>query len=323
LCLLAVAAGLAPAQDPATLAKLRGQYQARCEAARTGYVATLRALHGSLQAAGKEAAAAAVAKELAAAENAMPSATARYVAIEPTPNLRTQSYLMVHELSKPATPVAGLGPDARVGSTDLPSGRLSVAADFSSELQETPDVFFFDFTGTETFTKENSIRSESEDEPVHIRFGPKVLHLSRAGKNIPVCVFGSYSDFGGSQMMDIDLVVAIEANCLFGDRTHAVRLVNGDGRLDCTGRRPRGARVCKADTVGRSWWMAAGMTSCWMVKPCRCGHSPSKARKSSARREPSPASWHRGISRSIYQRTNPSTRFPPATIPSAATGSAR
>ena len=230
--ILAFTAGVASAQDPVALSKARDDYRAKCEAAGKDYTSALRSLHDSMKAAGNTEAAAVVAKELAEAEAALPLGTVRYLTSDPPKDIGASTKITVHSLDRHPGQEAGFGSKAIVSSVNLPLGQLALAADYSSKLARTPDLVRFDFTGEENFTDENTIPIDPKADPGYARFGPKILQVARDGKTIPVNVFGVLRYSPSNSMIELGVGPVVEATCLFGDKTHRVRLADCEGRLD-------------------------------------------------------------------------------------------
>ncbi len=238
-CLWAATGTLAPAQDPAALAKPREQYRAKCEAARTDYAAALRALQVKLKDGGRDAVAAVVAKELARM-GAAPLGTLRFLTTDPPKDIGTSQDLTIHSLGGHFGGQRRRGTGPMVGAITLPMGRLGVAADYSSEKAPTPDLIRFDFSGGEDFTDENTITIDAGEQPHYAHFGPKILQVARAGKTSPVRVSGVFRYHDMSSMLELQVGPVAEAACAFGDKTHQVRLADALGHLEFVRRTPPG-----------------------------------------------------------------------------------
>ena len=229
LCLLASMIGLASAQDPAELVKLRDEYRAKCEEAKKDYTAALRTLRDTMKVEVKEKDAATTAAELTKENEPLPLGVVRYVTGDPPKDIGTPPEIRLRKFGKPSPRIATLGPDAVVASVDLPFGTLGVAVDYSSDLAESPDLLRFDFTGEGNFTANHAI---SFDPQGYGRFGPKVLEVARDGETIPVNVFGVLRHSPDSPLIELSVGPVVEATCSFGDKIHRVRLADGRGRLD-------------------------------------------------------------------------------------------
>jgi hypothetical protein len=220
-CLLAATVTLAAAQDPPEMTTLRDEYGAKCEEARKEYTAALR-----------EATQAAAVAAVAATESPPPLGEARYVTQDLPESLYQSAGIRMYQFRKPAKPVAGLNSEAVIESVNLPLGKLAVAVDYSSDLEQMPDLLRFDFSGKGIFTAENTAKLDPGDgDRDYVHFGPQSIKVVSGNKTIPVSVWGV---FDARLHMDIQLGVGpiVEASCGFGPEVYRVRLAETGGHLE-------------------------------------------------------------------------------------------
>ena len=114
----------------------------------------------------------------------------------------------------------------------LKSGKLviKVAIDTRSPDTKVPDVIRFDFTGEGKFDDKLVVPLKRLNQD-QASFGPATLDVQVDGRTIPVTVRGGYFKSGTYRQMNVSFGTAVEGTCAFGEKTYAVRVIDGNNNL--------------------------------------------------------------------------------------------
>ncbi len=114
----------------------------------------------------------------------------------------------------------------------LKSGKLviKVAIDTRSPDTKVPDVIRFDFTGKGRFDNKLVVPLKRLNQ-ARASFGPATLDVQVDGRTIPVTVRGGYFKSGTYRQMNVSFGTAVEGTCAFGEKTYAVRVIDGNNNL--------------------------------------------------------------------------------------------
>ncbi|MHC4180973.1 MAG: hypothetical protein ACYSWU_26035, partial [Planctomycetota bacterium] len=116
---------------------------------------------------------------------------------------------------------------ALLGSDRLP---IAVAVDSRKVDAKDRDVLRFDFSGKEQFAGMPVVPlkvSRRWGDSIENVFGPTTIQVKRGDTTIPVTVQGEYCETRRRSLV-LEIGVALEWQCRFGEKTHAVRLVDGN-----------------------------------------------------------------------------------------------
>lgn len=116
------------------------------------------------------------------------------------------------------------------------SGELTVhlAIDSADAKAPSPDLVRFDFAGKGKFNDRDvaPLKSTSARTSYYqATFGPAVIPVQRGGRAIPVTVQGVYYRTSSYRRAQFTLVAGVEGKCAFGEKTFAVRIVDGNGNI--------------------------------------------------------------------------------------------
>ena len=112
---------------------------------------------------------------------------------------------------------------------------IQVAVDSSKADSKAPDVVRFDFSGQGKFDKDLAVPLKADQGGW--TFGPKTLQVKRGGKTLPVSVQGRYvkvdaTDEVTLREIQVTVLAGVQGDVKFGDKTHAVRLVDANGNFN-------------------------------------------------------------------------------------------
>ena len=116
------------------------------------------------------------------------------------------------------------------------SGDLTVdlAIDSADAKASAPNLVRFDFTGKGKFNDQDvaPLKSASTGTSYYqATFGPAVISVQRGGRAVPVTVQGVYYRSSSSRRAQFTLVAGVEGKCAFGEKTFAVRIIDGNGNI--------------------------------------------------------------------------------------------
>lgn len=121
---------------------------------------------------------------------------------------------------------------AWLGSDRLP---IAVAVDSRQADATDRDVLRFDFSGKEQFAGKPVVPlkvSRRWDDSIENVFGPTTIQFKRGHTTIPVTVQGEYCKYGNRRRsLTVEIGAALQWQCRFGEKTHAVRLVDGNANF--------------------------------------------------------------------------------------------
>jgi hypothetical protein len=141
----------------------------------------------------------------------------------------------------PALKASGtVSPTAVVGGLRIGSKVIPVAVDARKAGAKGPDVLRFDVTGRGKFHQATvvplqvrSFRPGAQGAYLYAAFGPVELQLSHEGRIVRANVSGYCRQSGRQTMLSAYVHTALAGTCRFGQRVLGVRIVDGDGDLDC------------------------------------------------------------------------------------------
>lgn len=118
---------------------------------------------------------------------------------------------------------------ARVATLTVNGLTLRVALDADTAAAKRFSSVRFDFTGAGTFDAAQvaKLRSLAGVVDGALVFGPQTCTVALNGRTTPVTISGSYRQ----KQLTLYLSTALQGECAFGTKTHAVRLVDGDNNL--------------------------------------------------------------------------------------------
>ena len=155
--------------------------------------------------------------------------------------------LSAHEMQffKPTEPKGTVSKHAVCATVRERSLTLAVAIDSAKADAKLPDLVRFDFTGKADFTGAPVAPlkvDRNEDGEVATTVGPATIEVKRDGKTIPVSVRGNYHKSPGYRWINLNFGTAVEGRLAFGDKTYAVRVVDGNNDL-ALGTKAQGLRA--------------------------------------------------------------------------------
>ena len=129
-----------------------------------------------------------------------------------------------------------------LSGTDKPS-TIQVALDAETADATEPNVIRFNFDGKAQFTKELSLPLKvTMNQPALwvASFGPKVMEIQRGDKTVPLRVEGHCFKQNVNQngktveirRVGLTVISTIQTDVTFGDKIHAVRLVDANGNFN-------------------------------------------------------------------------------------------
>ena len=160
-----------------------------------------------------------------------------YVACKPDLALEHRAISASHPAAF-ATAAEGCGtvsPQAVVATIRGGPLVVMVAIDSKTAGAKAPDIVRFDFSGEGTFN--NDLVAPLEivryvpGQGQTYRFGPATFPLQWDGRALPVTVQGQYAKHNEGRYVTLALGAAVQADCLFGAKTHPVRIIDGNSNL--------------------------------------------------------------------------------------------
>jgi len=137
-----------------------------------------------------------------------------------------------------STAEAGSGttsPKAVVGHFMLGGRSMAAAIDAKTADAKTPDVVRFDLSGEGKFSDQNTFpvrrRDSTPKEMTLLEFGPAVLKVREGDRDIPLVINGSYYRQQNNRYLFMQVQLAAQGQCRFGQKVFAVRVLEGSGNL--------------------------------------------------------------------------------------------
>lgn len=142
---------------------------------------------------------------------------------------------MSHGIGKAGEGSGTTSPKAVVGNFLLGVRNIAAAIDAKAADAKSPDVIRFDLSGEGKFTDANTfplrLREGMPKDLTILEFGPALLRVRDADREIPLLVSGMYYRQEGSRYLQVQAVLAAQGQCRFGKQVLPVRVVEGCGNL--------------------------------------------------------------------------------------------
>ena len=134
--------------------------------------------------------------------------------------------------TRPAGASGLVHPKAAVIALANGEGKVMLALDAAKADSAELDVVRFDFSGTGKFSAEQSLpltklNIEGVKDHTYWRFGPAKLRAKKGELTFPVTVSGWCQSLGGRLSAGLSATCALEGKCQFGEKSYAVRIIDG------------------------------------------------------------------------------------------------